>query len=107
MGGNMRVAVGSDDVYDVAKFIVDELERRGFEVVRIAANKVRGVRAALCFDAYSIRGARLWNDANALALSARLTSNIIAREIIDAWLGVKEIDQVKLKIFSIFESKCC
>src|SRR5690242_8873274 len=39
----------------------------------IAANKVPGVRAALCVDAYSADGARKWNDANALALSLRLT----------------------------------
>src|SRR5690606_42162795 len=40
----------------------------------IAANKVPGVRAALCTDAYTADGARRWNDANVLALSLRLTS---------------------------------
>jgi len=130
----MRVAVGSDDVYHVALWIVQELQRRGFEVVKvgslatgkpypwpmvglevgrlvaegavdtgiaicytgtgvsIAANKVRGVRAALCFDAKNARGARLWNDANVLALSARLLSEEVAREILDEWFSTREVD---------------
>ncbi|MEM0481825.1 MAG: RpiB/LacA/LacB family sugar-phosphate isomerase [Nitrososphaerota archaeon] len=61
--------------------------------VSIAANKVKGVRAALCFDAQTARGARLWNDANVLALSGRLTTPEVAREIIDAWLAVEKIDE--------------
>ncbi len=61
--------------------------------VSIAANKIRGVRAALCFDAETARGARLWNDANVLALSGRLTSPHVAREIIEAWLSVEKIDE--------------
>ncbi|WP_217240819.1 RpiB/LacA/LacB family sugar-phosphate isomerase [Streptomyces sp. AC555_RSS877] len=51
----------------------------------IAANKVAGVRAALCTDAYTADGARRWNDANALALSLRLTSEPLLKEILDAW----------------------
>lgn len=54
--------------------------------VSIAANKVAGVRAALCCDAETARGARRWNDANVLCLSLRTTTPILAREIIDAWL---------------------
>lgn len=54
--------------------------------VSIAANKVPGVRAALCTDAETARGARRWNDANVLALSLRLTSEEIAKEIVSAWL---------------------
>jgi len=54
--------------------------------VAMAANKVVGVRAALCTDAETARGARVWNDANVLALSLRLTSEEVAREIIDAFL---------------------
>ncbi|MBI4492919.1 MAG: RpiB/LacA/LacB family sugar-phosphate isomerase [Chloroflexi bacterium] len=54
--------------------------------VCIAANKVRGIRAALCQDAETARGARTWNDANVLCLSLRSTSEPIAREIVDAWL---------------------
>jgi ribose 5-phosphate isomerase B len=53
----------------------------------IAANKVRGVRAALCVDAQSASGARRWNDANVLALSLRLTSQAALGEILDAWFG--------------------
>jgi RpiB/LacA/LacB family sugar-phosphate isomerase len=55
----------------------------------IAANKVRGIRAALCTDANTAAGARKWNDANVLALSLRLLSEPIAAEIIDAWLDTK------------------
>lgn len=51
----------------------------------IAANKVRGVRAALCTDAPTASGARRWNDANVLALSLRLTSDAALGEILDAW----------------------
>ena len=53
----------------------------------IAANKVDGVRAALCLDARSAEGARWWNDANALALSLRATSEAELAEILDAWFG--------------------
>lgn len=51
----------------------------------IAANKVPGVRAALCVDAATAEGARRWNDANVLALSLRLTSPAQLEEILDAW----------------------
>jgi ribose 5-phosphate isomerase B len=51
----------------------------------IAANKVGGVRAALCGDAETARGARRWNDANVLALSLRSTSEALLGEILDAW----------------------
>ncbi|MEU6851001.1 RpiB/LacA/LacB family sugar-phosphate isomerase [Actinacidiphila alni] len=51
----------------------------------IAANKLPGVRAALCADAYTARGARRWNDANALALSLRSLSGPVLGEILDAW----------------------
>lgn len=53
--------------------------------VSIAANKVPGVRAALCADAQTAQGARAWNDANVLALSLRATSAAVARELLDAW----------------------
>ena len=53
----------------------------------IAANKVEGVRAALCLDAQSAEGARRWNDANALALSLRATSEAELSEILDAWFA--------------------
>lgn len=53
----------------------------------IAANKVDGVRAALCLDAPTAQGARRWNDANVLALSLRATSRAELTEILDAWFG--------------------
>lgn len=55
--------------------------------VSIAANKVKGVRAALCGDAPTAEGARRWNDANVLALSLRATSEAVAVEILDAFLS--------------------
>lgn len=55
--------------------------------VSIAANKVSGVRAALCTDAATATGARRWNDANVLALGMRLTSTPVAIEIVDAFLA--------------------
>lgn len=55
--------------------------------VSIAANKVRGIRAALCEDAETARGARLWNNANVLCLSMRRTSAAIAREILETWFS--------------------
>jgi ribose 5-phosphate isomerase B len=51
----------------------------------IAANKVAGVRAALCGDAATAAGARRWNDANVLALSLRAVGEGVLREILDAW----------------------
>lgn len=53
----------------------------------IAANKVPGIRAALCADAGTAEGARRWNDANVLALSLRLTSLPQLEEILDAWFA--------------------
>ena len=55
--------------------------------VSIAANKVDGVRAALCTDAETARGARRWNDANVLALGLRLTSPTVAREMLESFLA--------------------
>lgn len=130
----MRIAIGSDDNYNIAKYIVDYLKSKGYETilvgslktgkpypwprvgfevgeivargeanygivicytgtgVTIAANKVRGVRAALVTDAKNAEGARRWNDANVLALSARLTSEELAREILEAFLNTREVD---------------
>ena len=55
--------------------------------VSIAANKVAGVRAALCTDAETARGARRWNDANVLALGLRLTSPEVGKEMLAAFAG--------------------
>ena len=59
----------------------------------IAANKVPGVRAALCGDAETARGARKWNDANVLALSLRTTSPALLEEILDAWFSAGPSDE--------------
>jgi ribose 5-phosphate isomerase B len=127
----MRIAVAADELVGVAEAVVEELERRGHEVIRhgalseserddwawaseaaardvgegraeqavvccwtgtgasIAANKVGGVRAALCADASTAAGARRWNDANALALSLRATSRPELVEILDAWFAAE------------------
>jgi ribose 5-phosphate isomerase B len=55
--------------------------------VSIAANKVAGVRAALCTDAETARGARRWNDANVLAFGLRLTTEAVVDEMLDAFLS--------------------
>jgi ribose 5-phosphate isomerase B len=59
----------------------------------IAANKVPGVRAALCCDAQTATGARRWNDANVLALSLRTTSEAQLGEILDAWFAADASDE--------------
>ena len=66
----------------------------------IAANKVDGVRAALCGDASTAAGARRWNDANVLALSLRATSEAELAEILDAWFdaGPSEDEQDRANI---------
>lgn len=55
--------------------------------VSIAANKVPGVRAALCADAETAAGARTWNDANVLAISLRSTSIPVAKAMLDSWFS--------------------
>jgi len=70
----------------------------------IAANKLKGIRAALCCDAQTARGARKWNHANVLALSIRTTTPGLAREILDAWFdepwssdewNLRQIERIK------------
>jgi ribose 5-phosphate isomerase B len=52
----------------------------------MAANKVPGIRAALCTDAVTAEAARVWNHANVLCLSNRLLSQDLAKELVRAWL---------------------
>lgn len=70
----------------------------------IAANKVPGIRAALCSDAETAKGARIWNHANVLALSLRATSPALLREILDRWFetplsddewNLQQIDRIR------------
>jgi ribose 5-phosphate isomerase B len=125
----MRIAVAADERVGIADAVVEQLRKRGHEVVAhgvlsdderddwawasetaardvadgraeqavvccwtgtgasIAANKVAGIRAALCGDAPTAEGARKWNDANVLALSLRATSEAELEEILDAWFA--------------------
>ena len=53
--------------------------------ISMAANKVAGVRAALCADPGAARAARIWNHANVLCLSNRTLSTDMAKEIVQAW----------------------
>lgn len=127
MVGWVRIAIATDSLEGTAAAVLQQLEARGHDVVKlgafdpaersdwawaseaaaravaageadqaviccwtgtgasIAANKVAGVRAALCGDAETARGARQWNDANALALSLRTLSEPLLAEILDAW----------------------
>ena len=77
--------------------------------VSIAANKVSGVRAALCGDAETARGARVWNDANLLCLSLRTTSEAEADEILEAWFSTQydpnPDDDARLKELKALESR--
>jgi ribose 5-phosphate isomerase B len=126
----VKIAVGSDERTHLTDLLVEELTRRGHEVLpfgplakgdaevdwplvsgnvaravaageadegivccwtgtgaSIAANKMPGIRAALCHDAETARGARVWNHANVLALSLRATPEAVAKEILDAWFA--------------------
>jgi ribose 5-phosphate isomerase B len=99
-----------DVAWEVARRVVEGLADYGIVIcytgtgVSIAANKVRGIRCALCPDTETARGARRWNDANMLALSARLTSDEVAKEIVDAFLSVEKPDESELEnILKIME----
>ncbi|MCI4649602.1 RpiB/LacA/LacB family sugar-phosphate isomerase [Phaeodactylibacter sp.] len=124
----MTIAIGSDMDASLVKIAIEELQKRGHEVlpfgalltaeapwpkvgmevaeavvggqadqgivfcwtgtgVSMAANKVKGARAALCWDAPTAAGARQWNDANILAISLCYTSEALLKEILNAWFG--------------------
>jgi ribose 5-phosphate isomerase B len=76
--------------------------------VSMAANKVRGIRAALCDDAETARGARLWNNANLLCMSMRRVSEVEAKEILDMWFKTSyepnETDNACLKLVDELDS---
>jgi ribose 5-phosphate isomerase B len=77
----------------VARAVRDGRAARGVVVggsgqgEQIAANKVRGIRAALCNDLYTARMSRLHNDANVLSMGARVVAPALAREILELWLN--------------------
>jgi ribose 5-phosphate isomerase B len=96
--GHEVVVIGEGDPWpDVGRGVGEAVARGGAERgvvccwtgtgVSMAANKVPGVRAALCTDRATAEGARRWNDANVLALGLRLTSPTVADEMVDAFLG--------------------
>jgi len=66
--------------------------------ISIAANKVAGIRAALCGDPGTAAAAREWNHANVLCLSNRTVSDDMAREILDSWFDTKVSDKGTAKI---------
>lgn len=67
--------------------------------VTIIANKVPGVRAALCVDSFSARIARLANNANVIVLGMRLTGEPLAREIVETWLSTAPSEEPRRKRF--------
>ena len=77
--------------------------------IALAANKVKGVRAALCHDAETARGARKWNDANILAVSLRATSTHIMKEMLESWfvtsVSLEEDDQKSINYLKEYEKK--
>ncbi|NNM43671.1 MAG: RpiB/LacA/LacB family sugar-phosphate isomerase [Chlamydiae bacterium] len=123
----MRIVVSSDEYLPIIDTLLEEIKKRGHEVLyfgpkknekardwtevtlqameeitkgnaeegivlcwtgtgcSLIANKVLGIRAALCADAETAKGSRIWNHANVLALSLRMTSPPILKEILDAW----------------------
>src|SRR5438067_2470707 len=89
----LEVKVWGDVSVEVARAVADGSADHGVVCcwtgtgASMAADKVAGVRAALCVDAATAAGARKWNDANVLALSLRLVSEPVATEIIEAWLA--------------------
>lgn len=94
---------GADDAWTAVASAVGEAVARGAAEsgvlccwtgtgVSIAANKVQGVRAALCADAPTAAGAREWNDANVLCVSLRATSVPVAHEMLEAWFAGKPTD---------------
>ena len=70
----------------------------------MAANKVPGVRAALCTDAATAAGARTWNDANVLVMGLRLTSAEVATEMLDAWFATA-VDPDEVEVIAGLEDR--
>lgn len=94
----------TDVAEEVCKRVKDGLCEQGILFcwtgtgVSIAANKIPGIRAALCTDAKTAEGARKWNNANVLAMSLRATSQTVAKEILDAWFEAEPDDDEKTNI---------
>lgn len=102
------LAPGQDDTWPAVGRSVGEAVARGDCAtgivccwsgtgVSIAANKVPGVRAALCTDVETTSAARTWNDANVLALSLRSTAIPVAKAMLDAWFATQPTDDPKYR----------
>ena len=99
---------------DVAKAVVKGEAEQGILFcwtgtgVSMAANKVKGARAALCWDAPTAAGARKWNDANILVMSLRYTSEALLKEILEAWFcnepSLEEEDQACIRYLKDYDS---
>jgi ribose 5-phosphate isomerase B len=59
----------------------------------MAANKIYGIRAALCRDAADVRACRIWNHANVLCLSNRVLSDDVAKELLEVWFDTDPTQQ--------------
>jgi ribose 5-phosphate isomerase B len=96
-GHDLMVVADGDEWPEVGRQVGEAVASGGADLgvvccwtgtgVSMAANKVTGVRAALCTDAETARGARRWNDANVVALGLRLTTATLAAEIVDAFIA--------------------
>jgi ribose 5-phosphate isomerase B len=77
----------------VCKKITEETYEKGILIcgtgigMSIAANKIKGIRAALCAETFSAKASRGHNDANVLCLGQRVTGEGLALEIVDVWLA--------------------
>lgn len=106
-----------DIAFPVAKAVATGQVSRGIVLCgtgigsAIVANKVPGVRAALCHDTFSAKYARAHNDANVLAMGARVIGMGVAREIVREWLSsefegarhsrrVSKIEQLEAQVFT-------
>ena len=99
----MKIALGSDHGgFRLKSEIIVHLKNKGIEYkdlvicgtgigISIAANKVPGIRAALCGDCFSAKVSREHNDANVLALGERVIGTELAKMIVDIWLETEFI----------------
>ena len=105
-----------DFAFKAAKGIVNGEADRGIFIcgtgigISIAANKVRGIRAALCYNVYAAEMSRRHNDANVLCLGGRVLGEELAKRIVKAWLetpfeGGRHERRIN-KIHRIEENEC-
>jgi ribose 5-phosphate isomerase B len=111
--GHVVVAVDDGDWVSVGQAVGEAVASGGCETgvlfcwtgtgASIAANKVPGVRAALCTDAPTAAGARTWNDANVLVMGLRLISPEVAKEMLDAWFATA-VDPNEVEVIAGLEA---